>query len=163
MNFTETFTRDFKLKTQWCRNREGACAWNHSASSWRKYFIYREKLRFMERSCYLFLEISCKRPPVFKKLILEMDTLSYSFVNNPKKKKSQLGYRGMIFLDRYLENLSPHSSVYAIILSCLCRCLDALLLTPQKKISMFSFETAFQCQGNVSGWIHTLEMTSSAY
>lgn len=147
----------------------------HNALHWNLP-LFEGNILFLERnwdlwsihvSCFwefLVIGLQCS-----KKLILDMDSLpillltSHSSPSTPRK-KHQLGSWAMIFLFRHLEDLSLScSSVYTAILSYLYRCLDTLLLTPQKKILLFSFERAFPCQGKVSGRIPTLEVTSSAY
>ena len=44
----------------------------------------------MECSCYLFLEISCNRPPVFIKLILEMGLLPILLLTTMTKTPARL-------------------------------------------------------------------------
>lgn len=89
------------------------------APFWRKYSIYREKLRLVECSCSMFLGISWNSPPVLKKLILDMNTLpillwpNHSSHSTPPKKAPTMflshdffvqtpwGFVSLLFLSLY--------------------------------------------------------------
>lgn len=117
----------------------------------------------------MFLGISWNGPPVFKKAHFRHGHPSYSCVNKPQQPLHPPKKHQLFFLSHDLSVQTPWGFVSLWFLS-LHNYLKLFIEMPgyfaadstEKNLAVFLFERAFPCQGKGSGWIPTLEVTSSA-